>query len=197
MNLKGLIMNRFTKITVGFVSQTFKKTGKGRFICTHQEFIAGDQCDYEDAEGNPIEPPEHEYQLYNMTLKSQATKEAMEATMLNKVYEAIQEVLDSLDVGGEQSRQFAREIRILRDVIGHPKPIKDALDEIQRRGQIVQKLRKLAVEAEGLTAALPTLPVEQWLDGTVADATKDVFFEDHDLAKLLRFIADVGVSYED
>jgi hypothetical protein len=190
-------MNRFTKTTVGFVTQTFKKKGKGRFICTHQEFIAGDQCDYEDAEGNPIEPPDHEYQPYNMTLKSQAPKGTMETTMLDRVYEAIEEVLDSLDAGGEQSRQFAEEIRILREVIGHPKPIKDALDEIQRRGQIVQKLRRLAVEAEGLTAALPTLPVKQWLDGTVADATKDVFFENHDLAKLLRFIADVGVSYED
>ena len=190
-------MNRFTKTTVGFVTQTFKKKGKGRFICTHQEFIAGDQYDYEDAEGNPIEPPDHEYQPYNMTLKSQAPKGTMETTMLDRVYEAIEEVLDSLDAGGEQSRQFAEEIRILREVIGHPKPIKDALDEIQRRGQIVQKLRRLAVEAEGLTAALPTLPVKQWLDGTVADATKDVFFENHDLAKLLRFIADVGVSYED
>jgi hypothetical protein len=190
-------MDKFTKTTVGFVTQTFKKNGKGRFVCTHQEFIAGDQCDYEDAEGNPIEPPDHEYQPYNMTLRNKTPKETMEATMLNKVYEAIEEVLDSLDVGGEQSRQFAEEIRILREVIGHPKPVRDALDEIQRRGQIVHKLRRLAIEAEGLTAALPTLPVEQWLDGTVADATKDVFFESHDLAKLLRFIADVGVSYED
>jgi hypothetical protein len=117
--------------------------------------------------------------------------------MLNKVYEAIEEVLDSLDVGGEQSRQFAEEIRILREVIGHPEPVNDTLEEMQRRSQIVQKLRKLAIEAEGLTAALPTLPVKQWLDGTVADATRDVFFENHDLDKLLRFIADVGVSYED
>jgi hypothetical protein len=117
--------------------------------------------------------------------------------MLNKVYEAIEEVLESLDVGGEQSRQFAEEIRILRSVIGHPKPVKGAADEIRRRGRIVQKLRRLAVEAEGLTAALPTLPVKNWLDGTVADATKDVSFENHDLDKLLRFIADVGVSYED
>ena len=117
--------------------------------------------------------------------------------MLNKVYEAIEDVLESLDVGGEQSRQFAEEIRILREVIGHPKPVKDALDEIQRRGLVVHKLRKLAVEAEGLTVALPTLSVKEWLDGTVADATKDVFFETHDLAGLLRFIADVGVSYED
>ena len=117
--------------------------------------------------------------------------------MLNKVYEAIEDVLENLDVGGEQSRQFAEEIRILREVVGHPNPVKDALDEIQRRSQIVHKLRRLAIEAEGLTAALPTLAVKQWLDGTVADATKDVFFEDHDLTGLLRFIADVGVSYED
>ena len=117
--------------------------------------------------------------------------------MLNKVYEAIEDVLENLDVGGEQSRQFSEEIRILREVVGHPNPVKDALDEIQRRSQIVHKLRRLAIEAEGLTAALPTLPVKQWMDGTVADATKDVFFENHDLAKLLRFIADVGVSYED
>lgn len=190
-------MDKFTKTTVGFVTQTFKKNGKCRFVCTHQEFIAGDQCDYEGAEGNPIEPPGHEYQPYNMTVKSQPQKETTEVTMLDKVYEAIEEVLESLDVGGEQSRQFAQEIRILRDVIGHPKPIKDAFDEIQRRTQIVLKLRRLAIEAEGLTAALPTLPVKQWLDGTVADATKDVFFENHDLAKLLRFIANVSVSYED
>ena len=116
--------------------------------------------------------------------------------MLNRVYEAIEDVLDSIDVGGEQSRQFAEEIRMLREVIGYPKPFKDALDEVQRRGQIVGKLRRLAVEAEGLTAALPTLPVKEWLDGTVADATKDVFFETHDLAGLLRFIGDVAVSYE-
>ena len=41
-------MEKFTKITVGFVTQTFEKNPKGRFVCTHQEFIAGDQCDCED-----------------------------------------------------------------------------------------------------------------------------------------------------
>ena len=111
-------MDKFTKITVGFVTQTYQKGSNGRFVCTRQEFIAGDQCDYEDVEGNPIEPPDHEYQPYNMTLKSRTAKETMEATMLNKVYEAIEEVLNSIDVGGEQSRQFAQEIRILREVIG-------------------------------------------------------------------------------
>ncbi len=62
-------MERFTKITVGFVTQTFEKNNKGRFVCTAQEFIAGDQSDYEDAEGNPIKPPDYEYQPYNMTLE--------------------------------------------------------------------------------------------------------------------------------
>jgi len=114
--------------------------------------------------------------------------------MLNKVYEAIEKVLGNIDVGGEQSRQFAGEIKILREVIGYPEPVNDVLDEVQRRGQIVQKLRRLAIEAKGLTAALPILPVKQWLDGTVADATIDVYFEDYDLAKFLQFIADVGVS---
>jgi hypothetical protein len=117
--------------------------------------------------------------------------------MITKMFDAIEEVLQSLDVGGERSCQFASEIKTLKSVIGYPGPPKDALDEIERRGLLVRKLRLLAVEAEGLTASLPTLPVEKWFDGTVEDATKDVYFENHDLAKLLQFIADVGVSHED
>ena len=62
-------MNKFVKITVGFVHQTFKKNKEGKFICTEQAFIAGDQCDYEDLDGNPLEEvPAYEYQPYNMTL---------------------------------------------------------------------------------------------------------------------------------
>ena len=64
-------MEKFTKITVGFVTQIIEKNAEGKFVCTAQEFIAGDQCDYEDPEGNPIEPPDYEYQPYNMTLRSQ------------------------------------------------------------------------------------------------------------------------------
>ena len=117
--------------------------------------------------------------------------------MITKMFDAIEEVLHSLDVGGEQSRAFAEEIKILKNVIGYPETPKDVLGEIERRGLIVRKLRILAVEAEGLTASLPTLPVENWFDGTVEDATKDVYFNDYDLAKLLQFIADVGVSHGD
>ncbi len=61
-------MDKFTKITIGFVAQTFEKDDKGRFVCTHQEFIAGDECEYEDEKGDPIRPPDYEYQAYNMTL---------------------------------------------------------------------------------------------------------------------------------
>jgi hypothetical protein len=132
-----------------------------------------------------------------MTLRNHTQQERKEVTMLNSVYEAIEEVLESLDVGGEQSRQFAEEIKVLREVIGHPKPVQGVSEEMERRKMIATKLKRLAIQAEGLTADVPTLPVKRWLDGTVADATKDVFFESHDLAKLLRFIADVGVSQGD
>lgn len=47
--------------------------------------------------------------------------EIKETPVLSKVYKAIEQILESLDVGGEQSRQFADEIKILRDAINHPK----------------------------------------------------------------------------
>jgi len=120
---KQPVTDLFAKTTVGFVVQTFRKSSRGRYICTHQEFIAGDQCDYEDVQGNPIEPPEYEYQPYIMVLRTRTPNEAIQAAMLESAYDAIQEVLESLDVGGEQSRQFAEEIKILRDVISHRKSV--------------------------------------------------------------------------
>jgi hypothetical protein len=194
---KQAVTDLFTKTTVGFVVQTFRKNSQGRYICTHQEFIAGDQCDYEDVHGNPIEPQEHEYQPYNMALRAQTPNETVQAAMLTSAYDAIEEVLESLDVGGEQSRQFAEEIQTLRQVIGHPEAVDGVLDEISRRRWLVQKLLRLAMEAGGLTVSLPTMPVMQWLDGTAADAKVDVCFEDHDLSALLQFLADVGISCGD
>ena len=67
--------------------------------------------------------------------------------MLNKLYEAIEEVLESIDVGGEQSRQFNKEIELLMEVLGYPEPVTDEWDELQRRQIIAQKLRHIAVEA--------------------------------------------------
>jgi len=61
-------MEKFNKITVGFVIQSFEKDTAGKFTCIRQEFIASDQVDYEDVDGNPIKPPKHLYQQFNMTL---------------------------------------------------------------------------------------------------------------------------------
>ena len=114
--------------------------------------------------------------------------------MLNRLYEAIEQVLESIDVGGEQSRQFAEEIKILREVVGYPEPVSDEWDELQRRQIIAQKLRHLAVEAEGVLIQLPKNPLKQWFDGTYQDSTIDMDFEELDLSKLLKFIEEVGVN---
>lgn len=49
------------KITTGFVIQTFQD-GK----CVEQEFVAGDQVEWENEAGEPIKPPEHEYAPFEM-----------------------------------------------------------------------------------------------------------------------------------
>ena len=117
--------------------------------------------------------------------------------MLNHTFNMIEQVLESIDVGGEQSRQFSDEIQMLREVLGYPQRSDDVFQEVRQRSYLTEKLRRLSVEAEGLKASLPRLPLAKWFDGTIQDATVDVFFEEYDLAKLLRFIADVGVSMED
>ena len=114
--------------------------------------------------------------------------------MLNEVYDTIEAILEGLDAGGEQSRAFAEEIKMLKDVLGYPEPATDALGETLRRCQIARKLERLAIQAEDMTVTLPALPVAQWLDGTFQDAKVDVSFEKCDLARLLQFIADFGVS---
>lgn len=55
----------YNKITVGFVSQQYdSETGK----CIFQEFIAGDEIEYEDENGNPVEdfPENEEYFPFEM-----------------------------------------------------------------------------------------------------------------------------------
>jgi hypothetical protein len=53
----------YKKITYGFVVQEFADEG----ACSEQSFVAGDQVEYEDADGNPIDVPEKEqYQPFNM-----------------------------------------------------------------------------------------------------------------------------------
>ena len=61
------IMEKFVKITVGFIQQSFEKKPDGKFVCTEQAFIAGDQCDYEDMNGEPLKDiPKYEYEPYEM-----------------------------------------------------------------------------------------------------------------------------------
>jgi hypothetical protein len=49
----GQIMSTLNKITVGFVVQVFDPETK-KFIS--QEFFAGDQCDYENKDGERVDP---------------------------------------------------------------------------------------------------------------------------------------------
>jgi hypothetical protein len=51
------------KITTGFVVQRWDRA-TGKFL--GQEFIAGDECDYEDENGNPIDEEEPEYRSFDM-----------------------------------------------------------------------------------------------------------------------------------
>ena len=114
--------------------------------------------------------------------------------MLNEVYDTVEAILDGLDAGGEQSRAFAEEIKMLKDVLGYPEPTTDALGETLKRCQVARKLERLAIQAEDMTVTLPALPVAKWFDGTFEDATVDVSSETCNLARLLQFIADHGVS---
>jgi len=45
----------FKKITVGFVVQEYQTEVDGSHTPINQEFIAGDQVDYEDLNGEPVE----------------------------------------------------------------------------------------------------------------------------------------------
>jgi hypothetical protein len=92
----------FNKVTTGFVIQKYRKNSAGRFVCINQEFIAGDDVQFENLKGDPIEAPEHDYQPFNMTMLSR-----------DEIIGRLGDVLTSIDVGGEQSRQFAHEIKIL------------------------------------------------------------------------------------
>jgi hypothetical protein len=46
--------NVFQKITVGFVIQEYRTLDNGTHVCTEQEFMAGEQVDYEDMNGEPV-----------------------------------------------------------------------------------------------------------------------------------------------
>jgi len=96
----------FNKVTTGFVIQRYHKDRTGKFTCLNQEFIAGDDVQFENLKGDSIEAHEHEYQPFNMTLLSR-----------DEIIDRLGDVLTSIDVGGEQSRQFSHEIKILDELL--------------------------------------------------------------------------------
>ncbi|RKY12546.1 MAG: hypothetical protein DRP65_00805 [Planctomycetota bacterium] len=96
----------FNKVTTGFIVQKYRKNSTGKFACVHQEFIAGDDVQFENVKGESIEVPEHDYQPFNMTMLSK-----------DEIIDRLGDALTSIDVGGEQSRQFAPEIKILDELL--------------------------------------------------------------------------------
>jgi hypothetical protein len=96
----------FNKVTTGFVVQKYRKNSTGKFTCIHQEFVAGDDVQFENLKGDSIEAPEHEYQPFNMTMVSK-----------DEIIDRLGNILTSIDVGGEQPRQFAHEIKILDELL--------------------------------------------------------------------------------
>jgi hypothetical protein len=96
----------FNKVTTGFVVQKYRRDNSGRFRCIHQEFVAGDDVQFENLKGDSIEAPEHEYQPFNMTMLSR-----------DEIIDRLGDVLTSIDIGGEQSRQFSNEIKILDELL--------------------------------------------------------------------------------
>lgn len=97
---------KFNKVTVGFVSQKFRKQTDGTYKCIWQDFIAGDDVQYENVMGDKIEEPPHEYQPFYMTLLS-----------TSQIISRLKDIITSIDAGSEQSKQFASEIKILTQLL--------------------------------------------------------------------------------
>jgi hypothetical protein len=113
-----------------------------------------------------------------------------EIAMLNEVYDTIEAILEGLDTGGEPSRAYAEEIKMLKDILGYPAPAADALDEAMRRCRIARKLERLAIEAQDVTIALPLVPVAKLLDATSMNTATGGPTEPCNLDRLLQVIAD-------
>ena len=94
------------KITPGFVSQRYRKQRTGKFKCIDQEFIAGDDVQFENLNGEPVNPPEHDYQPFNMTMISN-----------DKIINRLTCILSVIDTGSEQSRAFAEEIKSINELL--------------------------------------------------------------------------------
>ena len=87
-------MDNFIKITTGWVRQHYERNEAGVFVCTGQEFNVGDLHEYEDDGGQPIDPPECEYQPYDMIQPKQEDRE-------QALLDAAKEILSDFNRYGE------------------------------------------------------------------------------------------------
>lgn len=110
--------------------------------------------------------------------------------MLNEVYDTVEAILEGLDTGGEPSRAYAEEIKMLKEILGYPEPASDALDEAMRRCRIARKLERLAIEAQDVTIALPTVPVVKLLDAMSTNTATGGPMEPCNLDRLLQVLCD-------
>lgn len=55
--MKKQEIKTYQKVTVGFVAQKYEINKKGKYYCTHQAFVAGDEVSYEDDKGDAITVP--------------------------------------------------------------------------------------------------------------------------------------------
>ena len=100
-------MSRFNKITTGFVIQTYD-TQEDKLVCVEQQFIAGDQVDYEDLDGNPIkvDTTKEIYQPFEMVqpvkphkfvlVENSSGGECGEPFEADNAEEALREVLEGM-----------------------------------------------------------------------------------------------------
>ena len=70
-------MDNFVKIVNGWVQQYYEPNKDGIFVCTSQEFIAGDNVYCENDGGNVIDQPNHKYQPYGMQQPESAQQEKL------------------------------------------------------------------------------------------------------------------------
>jgi hypothetical protein len=73
-----MALKEYQKVTIGFVIQTYKEVN-GESICTEQEFIAGDQVEFEPIGGgekyDSTEVDNSNYQPFHMVQPSTKNQE--------------------------------------------------------------------------------------------------------------------------
>ena len=106
-------MSIISKVTHGFVIQTYETDGK----CIAQEFIAGDDCSWEDEEGSIIEEPSNaEYMPYHMVQSNDLSYDEL-VTVLEVARVALadagiyDEMADQLDLSDEYLKDLQEKLR--------------------------------------------------------------------------------------